>query len=146
MLGRSEYSRAMSANVGEIERRLRSVEQRLERVGGRASASAVQTADHVGETIATALTSIADRFREGANSMSDEAAEMGSEAAKLGNDALRRLSKEVEHRPLITLASCSRRGNSCGLGPPPSLMVPPGSNEFLSPEWMGYTTYNEVFG
>jgi hypothetical protein len=26
------------------------------------------------------------------------------EAAKLGNDALRRLSNEVEHRPLVTLA------------------------------------------
>ena len=50
MLGRSGYSRAMSANVGEIERRLRSVEQRLERVGGRAFASAIQTTDHVGET------------------------------------------------------------------------------------------------
>ena len=43
------------------------------------------------------LSSIADRFRGGADSMSDE-------AAKLGNDALRRLSNEVEHRPLVTLA------------------------------------------
>jgi hypothetical protein len=34
MHGQSGHSRAMSANVGEIERRLRSVEQRLERVGG----------------------------------------------------------------------------------------------------------------
>jgi ElaB/YqjD/DUF883 family membrane-anchored ribosome-binding protein len=29
---------------------------------------------------------------------------MGNEAAKLGNDALQRLSREVEHRPLVTLA------------------------------------------
>ena len=81
MLGQSGHSRAMSANVGEIERRLRSVEQRLERVGGRASSSTLQTADHVGETVAAALSSIADRFRGGANSMSDEAAKFGSEAA-----------------------------------------------------------------
>src|ERR1700738_2041173 len=101
MLGQSGYSRAMSANVGEIERRLRSVEQRLERVGGRASASTLQTADHVGETVAAALSSIADRFGGGANSVSDEAAKFGSEAAKLGNHALHRLSNEVEHRPLV---------------------------------------------
>jgi uncharacterized protein YukE len=55
-----------------------------------------QTADNVGETIASALSSMADRFRGGANSMGDEAAKIGGEAAKLGNDALRRLSKEVE--------------------------------------------------
>ena len=30
MLGQFGHSRAMSANVGEIERRLRSIEQRLE--------------------------------------------------------------------------------------------------------------------
>ena len=59
---------------------------------------------HVGETVAAVLSSIADRFRGGANSLGDEAAKIGSEAAKLGNDALHRLSKEVEHRPLVTLA------------------------------------------
>ena len=58
----------MSANVGEIERRLRSIEQRLERAGGRAAASAAQTADHVAESIASALSGIADRFRGGATS------------------------------------------------------------------------------
>jgi uncharacterized protein YukE len=115
MLGQSGYSRAMSANVGEIERRLRSVEQRLERGGGRASASTMQTADHVGETIASALSGIADRFRGGANSMSDEAAKFGSEAAKLGNHVLHRLSKEVEHRPIVTLAVAVGVGILVGL-------------------------------
>jgi len=42
MLGRSRYSRTVSANVGEIERRVRSLEQRVRRVGGRASASAAK--------------------------------------------------------------------------------------------------------
>jgi quercetin dioxygenase-like cupin family protein len=40
MFGQSEYSRTMSANVREIEQRLRSLEKRLERVGVRTSASA----------------------------------------------------------------------------------------------------------
>ena len=75
----------------------------------------METADHVGETVAVVLSSIADRFRGGANSMGDEAAKIGSEAAKLGNDALRRLSKEVEHRPLVTFAVAVGVGILVGL-------------------------------
>ena len=75
MFRQSGYSRAISADIGEIERRLRALEQRLRRVGDRASASAAQTADRVGETIASALTSMAERFRGGAGTMGDEAAE-----------------------------------------------------------------------
>jgi ElaB/YqjD/DUF883 family membrane-anchored ribosome-binding protein len=100
MLGQSGYSRAMLPNVREIERRLRLLEQQLERVGGRTSGA--------GAAIAPVLSSIADRFRGGAHSMSDE-------AAKLGNDALRRLSNEVEHRPLVTLAVAIGVGILVGL-------------------------------
>ena len=108
MLGQSGYSRAMLPNVREIERRLRSLEQQLERVGGRASASTAEVAERAGAAIAPVLSSIADRFRGGTHSMSDE-------AAKLGNDALRRLSNEVEHRPLVTLAVAVGVGILVGL-------------------------------
>ena len=104
-------SRAISANIGEIERRLRTLEKHLERIGGNTSKNAVQavdrigeTADRVADTVASALSTMAERFRGGASSVSDQAGKMGNEAAKLGNDALRRLSSEVEHRPLVTLA------------------------------------------
>jgi ElaB/YqjD/DUF883 family membrane-anchored ribosome-binding protein len=115
MFGQSRYSRAISANVGEIERRLRSVEGRLERAGNRASANATNAADHVGDAVASALSSVADRFRGDGKIMSDEAARLGNAAAKLGNDALRRLSKEVEHRPLVTLAVAVGVGFLVGL-------------------------------
>jgi len=115
MLGRSGYARARPTNFGDIERRLHSLEQHLERIGSRTTTRAIQTADHVGETVASVLSSIADRFRGGADSMGDEAAKFGSEAAKLGNDALRRLSKEVEHRPLVTLAVAIGVGILVGL-------------------------------
>jgi ElaB/YqjD/DUF883 family membrane-anchored ribosome-binding protein len=108
MLGQSGYSRAMLPNVREIERRLRSLEQQLERVGGRRSASTAEVAERAGAAIAPVLSSIADRFRGGTHSMSDE-------AAKLGNDALRRLSNEVEHRPLVTLAVAVGVGILVGL-------------------------------
>jgi ElaB/YqjD/DUF883 family membrane-anchored ribosome-binding protein len=106
MLGQS--SRAMLPNVREIERRLRSLEQQLERVGDRTSESTAEIVERVGAAIAPVLSSIADRFHGGAHSMTDE-------AAKLGNDALRRLSNEVEHRPLITLSVAVGLGMLVGL-------------------------------
>ena len=57
MFGQSGYSRTMSANVREIERRLRSMEKRLERVSVPTSASAVETTDHVGEAASSAIES-----------------------------------------------------------------------------------------
>src|SRR5712691_5086451 len=115
MFRQSGYPRAIAADIGEIDRRLRALENTLERVGGRASASAGQAADRFGETVAAALSTIADRFRNGAGSMGDEAAKLGNEAAKLGNNALRRVTREVEHRPLVMLAVAVGVGILVGL-------------------------------
>jgi ElaB/YqjD/DUF883 family membrane-anchored ribosome-binding protein len=119
MFRQSGNSRAISADIGEIERRLRAIEHRLERAGGRASASAAQAADQVGESIAAAFGNIAERFRGSAASVSDEAVKIGGhaakEAAKLGHGALRRISQEVEHRPLVTLAVAVGVGVLVGL-------------------------------
>jgi ElaB/YqjD/DUF883 family membrane-anchored ribosome-binding protein len=101
----ASYSRAISADIGEIERRLRALEKHLHHMGTRTSASAVQAADRLSDTVASALSSMADRFREFRESRGyDEAARLGNEAARLGNTALRRLSNEVEQRPLVMLA------------------------------------------
>jgi ElaB/YqjD/DUF883 family membrane-anchored ribosome-binding protein len=115
MFARSGYSRAISAEIGDIDQRLRALERHLERVGSRSAASAAQAADRVGETIVSALQSMADRVQGKANSVRDEAAKIGSEAAKLGNHALRRVSSEVEHRPLVTLALAIGVGILVGL-------------------------------
>jgi hypothetical protein len=42
MFGQSGYSRSMLPNVRDIERRLRSLEQQLERVGDRTSGSTAE--------------------------------------------------------------------------------------------------------
>jgi ElaB/YqjD/DUF883 family membrane-anchored ribosome-binding protein len=105
------YSRA----GGEVERRLRSIEQLLQRDGGRGSARAGGTADQIAETVASVLNGLAERFRGGAGSMSDEASKFGTEAARLGGDALRRVSKEVAQRPLVTLGVAIAVGLLLGL-------------------------------
>jgi ElaB/YqjD/DUF883 family membrane-anchored ribosome-binding protein len=100
MLGQSTYSRAVSANVADIERRLNSLEQSLERAGRSTAASVSATADDLRESVASGLAGLVDRFRSG----SQEAARMSDTAAKVGGDALRRVSDEVQHRPLVILA------------------------------------------
>jgi ElaB/YqjD/DUF883 family membrane-anchored ribosome-binding protein len=104
MSGSSRYSRAISAEVGDIERRLRSLEKNLERIGARTSTSARETAEGFSDAIASALLGWSDRFRHSASSLGDQSAAMGKEAAKLGGVALRRVSDETEAHPLFALA------------------------------------------
>jgi hypothetical protein len=60
----------------EIERR--SLEQQLERVGDRTSASTAEIAERVGAAIAPVLSSIVDRFRGATHSVGDEAARLST--------------------------------------------------------------------
>jgi ElaB/YqjD/DUF883 family membrane-anchored ribosome-binding protein len=118
MFGRSGYA---AANLGELERQVRSLERRLETVANRAPAVAARKTDDISEVIASALGGIAERFRNGAASFGDagdlgrEAARLGTEAARLGTDALQRVSKEVERRPLVTLGVAVGVGILVGL-------------------------------
>ncbi len=86
-------------------------------------ASAAQATDRVGDAVVSALSDLVDRFRGGARSVGGEAtrfghdaARFGHEATKLGGDALRRLSTEIEHRPLVTVAIAVGVGLLIGLG------------------------------
>jgi ElaB/YqjD/DUF883 family membrane-anchored ribosome-binding protein len=104
MSGSSRYTRAISAEVGEIERRLRALEKDLERVGSRASANARDTAEGLSDAIAGALGGWADRFRQSAVSLGDQSASLSKDAAKLGGSALQRVSAETGAHPLVALA------------------------------------------
>jgi ElaB/YqjD/DUF883 family membrane-anchored ribosome-binding protein len=107
MFRRSRYLPAISANLREIDGRLRALERHLQNVGSRTSANA----EGMGEAIASALSGMADRFRGGATSVS-------SEAAKLGHNALRRLADEAEDRPLAMIAVALGVGILIGLSMP----------------------------
>ena len=103
----SPASRMAESSVADLERLLHQVEDRLDRLSRRAartSAVAPRAVDRVGDAIAAALSDIAERFRGGARTARSEASQFGDDAFKLGNDALRTLTKEVEQRPLVTLA------------------------------------------
>jgi hypothetical protein len=104
MSGSSRYTRAISAEAGEIERRLRLLERDIEKIGARASTSARDTAEGLGEAIASVLGGWADRFRQGAAVFGGQSASVGKDAARLGNTALSRVSRETELHPLFALA------------------------------------------
>ena len=97
----SSYTRAISSEVGDIERRLQALQRGLEKLP---SSNARNGADGLGEAVAAALAGWADRFRQGASSVSDQSASFGKDAARFGTAALSRISSETEQRPLIAVA------------------------------------------
>jgi ElaB/YqjD/DUF883 family membrane-anchored ribosome-binding protein len=115
MSGSSRYSR----NVEEIDRRLGLLEQNLEKIGARASTNARETAEGLGDAIASALAGWAGRFRQSASALGSQSASLGKnlgeDTAKLGSAALRRLSDETEHHPLVALAVAVGVGVLIGL-------------------------------
>jgi ElaB/YqjD/DUF883 family membrane-anchored ribosome-binding protein len=94
----------ISSEVGEIERRLRILEKGLEKLRARASSNARDTADGLGEAVASALSSWAERFRHGASSLGGQSAAFGKDTARYGTAALSQISKETEEHPLIAIA------------------------------------------
>jgi ElaB/YqjD/DUF883 family membrane-anchored ribosome-binding protein len=114
-----QSTRERMSDLADVERRLLALEKRLGRTASRASshlaAGASQATDRVSELIAAALSEAGSRFRGGARGVGAEASHLGQEAARLGNDALRRLTDEVEQRPLVMLAIAAGLGFLVGI-------------------------------
>jgi ElaB/YqjD/DUF883 family membrane-anchored ribosome-binding protein len=104
MSGSSRFSELTSAQAGEIERRLHALEKRLNEIGARASTNSRDIAGDLGDVIASALSSWADRFRQGASTVGGQSAALGKDAARLGTIALNRIEDESRHRPLVAVA------------------------------------------
>jgi ElaB/YqjD/DUF883 family membrane-anchored ribosome-binding protein len=72
------------------------------------SVASASKAERVSETIASALNDIADRFSSRSRGLSKEAGRISerwtADAVEFGDEALRKVAREVEQRPLVTLA------------------------------------------
>ena len=91
----------------DLERLLHEFEARLARLtrgAVRARADAPRTVEGIGESIASALNDLADRIRGRSRHLGSEVSQFGDDALRFGNDAVRRLTREAEQRPLVTLA------------------------------------------
>jgi hypothetical protein len=104
---------AFARNMSDLEGRLHALENEVERTGRtagrRASAGISSAGDQIGDAVASAVSEIVDRFRSGGRVAGDEAVRIGNQTlkfgGKIGNDALGWIASELEHRPLVTLAS-----------------------------------------
>src|SRR5262245_54400064 len=100
---------AQRARAADINRLLDDLEGRLSRLSKMLPAVAsASRGDRVSETIASALNDIADRFGSRARAVSKDAGRMSeqwtADAMHLGDEALRKVAREVEQRPLVTIA------------------------------------------
>ena len=103
MSGLSRFGQLTSAQTGEIERRLQALGKRLNLAGARASNGRDIVGD-LGDVIASALSSWADRLRQGASTVGDQSAALGKDAARLGTIAIDRIGDESRQRPLVAVA------------------------------------------
>jgi ElaB/YqjD/DUF883 family membrane-anchored ribosome-binding protein len=114
---------AFAPHMRAIQDHLRGIENELERAGRKAGSKAAngmtQVSEQLTDTIASTLNDMTERFQRGRRIAQDEAARFGTEAARLGADygtsAVRRISSEVEHRPLAALAVAVGVGILIGL-------------------------------
>ena len=100
---------AQRARAADVERILDDVERRLSRLSNMLpSVASAPKVDRVSDTIASALNDIADRFSSRARLVGKDAGRMGerftADAMQFGDEALRKVAREVEQRPLVTLA------------------------------------------
>jgi ElaB/YqjD/DUF883 family membrane-anchored ribosome-binding protein len=107
-------------DVGELERVIRSLENRLARLTSadniRSSVSGAtnqvgnvvtKASNQVGEMVADTLTEVATKIRGGATSVTG--------VARLGTGAIQRIGEELERRPLMTVAVALGIGFLAGL-------------------------------
>ena len=104
MSGSSRFGQLASAQAGEIEQRLRALEKRLNEIGARASTNSRDLVGDLGDVIASALSSWADRVRQGASTVGDQSAALSKDAARLGTMAIDRIGEESRQRPLVAVA------------------------------------------
>ncbi|MBX6329545.1 MAG: hypothetical protein IRY89_13325 [Pseudolabrys sp.] len=99
---------------GDVEIRLRALEQQLGRYVRDASAGTVATAGGLRDMVASTLIGIAERLRGGLGSMG--ASKFGGQAVRSGNAIANRLADEIHSRPVLTLAAALGIGILIGLG------------------------------
>jgi ElaB/YqjD/DUF883 family membrane-anchored ribosome-binding protein len=103
---------AAAEEIAAIEDLMSDLEKRLRRLSGTARAESSGASGDVRDFVSEALDRIMSRARESA---SDVTSSVADEASRLGGDAFRKLSDEVEQRPLLMLAIAAGIGFVAGL-------------------------------
>jgi len=94
--------------IAAIQELMSDLEKRLHRLSGATKREFSGASGEINDFVNDALAGIMDRVREGAHSATDK-------AAHLGGDAVKKLTDEVEQRPLAMLAIAAGLGFLFGL-------------------------------
>jgi ElaB/YqjD/DUF883 family membrane-anchored ribosome-binding protein len=98
---------AAEEEIAAIEKLVTDLEKRLRRITGNAPQSRSATGD-VGDFVAEALTRVRGTASSFAESARDTATGVSQsvtdEVARIGSDALKKVSDEIEHQPLLMVA------------------------------------------
>jgi ElaB/YqjD/DUF883 family membrane-anchored ribosome-binding protein len=103
---------AAAEEVAAIEELVNDLEKRLRRLSGTARKEVSGASGEVGDFVTEALARIMSRVRESA---SDAGQTIAEEATRFGSDAFKKLTDEIEHRPLLMLAAAAGIGYLAGL-------------------------------
>lgn len=98
--------------LAAIEELVSDLEQRLRRLSGSAKREASGASDDIGEFVSDALDRIVSRIRESGACVSQSVTD---EARRFSGDAYRKLTDEVENRPLLMLGIAAGIGFLAGL-------------------------------
>jgi len=115
VLGAKMTTRAKSVaaeEVAAIEELVSDLERRLRRLSGTAKREASGASDEIGEFVSDALDRIMSRVRESAAGVTQSVAD---ETKRFGTDAFRKLTDEVESRPLLMLGIAAGVGFLAGM-------------------------------
>ena len=103
---------AIADEVAAIRELLSDLETRLNRVGGVGKREFSGASEDIYGFVDEALGRIVKRARDGADSITESVADG---ATRLGGDAVKRITEEVEYRPLVMLGVAAGIGFLFGL-------------------------------
>ena len=111
-MAKSRGARPTADEMAVIEDLMSDLEGRLRRLQSSAKREASGASGDVRAFVTQALNDIAARVREGSRNVGQQ---MTGEAAKFGSDTLKKVTEEVEQRPLLVLAIAAAVGLVLGV-------------------------------
>ena len=103
---------AAAEEIAAIEDLMADLEKRLRRLSGSARREASGASGEVGDFVSEALDRIMNRVKDSASGVTQTVAD---EATRFGTDAFKKLTDEVENRPLVMLGVAAGIGFLVGM-------------------------------
>ena len=98
--------------VASIENLISDLETRLRKLNGTVREQAIGASSDVNDFVGQALAGIMERVRDSSETLTEDVVHR---AGKASTDAFKRITREIEHRPLLLLAVAAGLGFAIGM-------------------------------